>query len=161
MELAHSLYMFIFVDLHKLTDMNDNCVYSHVQNCSFNNFIYFRMSLWCIALQKGKNLELEQFVALSDSLDAMKLLLPDVAEYKDDMPLPKFLSQGQKSLIETAQEQQKELVSSLPTAEKRGVRADSSSLRAEDWQKLDSMVVYQIGTHIETSNRHFNICECL
>ena len=119
------------------------------------------MSLWCIALQKGKNLELEQFVALSDSLDAMKLLLPDVAEYKDDMPLPKFLSQGQKSLIETAQEQQKELVSGLPTAEKRGVRADSSSLRAEDWQKMDSMVVYQIGTHIETAIRHFNICECL
>ena len=40
MELAHSLYMFIFVDLHKLTDINDNCVYSHVQNCSFNDFIY-------------------------------------------------------------------------------------------------------------------------
>ena len=120
------------------------------------------MSLWCIALQKGKNLELDQFVALGESLDAMKLLLPDVAEYKDDMPLPNFLSQGQKSLIESAQEQQKESISKLPAAERtKGVRADSSALRAEDWQKLDSMVVYQIGTHIETSNRHFNICECL
>ena len=119
------------------------------------------MSLWCIALQKGKNLELEQFVALSDSLDAMKLLLPDVAEYKDDMPLPNFLSQGQKSLIESAQEQQKESASRLPAAERKGARAETSALRAEDWQKLDSMVVYQIGTHIETSNRHFNICECL
>ena len=118
------------------------------------------MSLWCIALQKGKNLELEQFVALSESLDAMKLLLPDVAEYKDDMPLPNFLSQGQKSLIESAQEQHKESAALSPP-EKRGARAETSSLRAEDWQKLDSMVVYQIGTHIETAIRHFNICECL
>ena len=47
-------------------------------------------------------------------------VLPEPAEYKDDLPLPSLSHQ--------------------PTAAQPALRGDQDPLRADDWAKLDSMV---------------------
>ena len=47
-------------------------------------------------------------------------MLPEPAEYKDDLPLPNF--------------------SQEPTAAQPALRGDRDALRADDWAKLDSVV---------------------
>ena len=50
----------------------------------------------------------------------LQVMLPEPAEYKDDLPLPNFSQQ--------------------PTAAQPALRGDQDPLRADDRAKLDSMV---------------------
>ena len=50
----------------------------------------------------------------------LAVVLPEPADYKDDLPLPNFSQQ--------------------PTAAQPALRGDQDPLRADDWAKQDSMV---------------------
>ena len=79
------------------------------------------MALWlCLFFPpyQGRNLDDEQYAAVSDSMMELQVVLPEPSEYKDDVPLPMLSGSGQL----------------VPN------RTDADALRVDDWGKLDSMV---------------------
>ena len=79
--------------------------------------------LWLCLLfppHQGRNISEDQFDCVSDAMKEFAAVLPEPAEYKDDLPLPNFSHQ--------------------PTAAQPALRGDQDPLRADDWAKLDSMV---------------------
>ncbi len=91
---------------------------------------------------QGKNVSEGEYKALSDSIAELKFLLPECEEYKEELPLPRFLLQH---------EQQQIRQHSQPPPKKG--RAESDAVTDEDWAKLDSMVfitiyVFRIPIHV-------------
>ena len=70
----------------------------------------------------GRNLDDEELAAVSDSMMELQVVLPEPAEYKEDVPLPMLEGSGQ------------------PTPAQHAARLEGDALRADDWGKLDSMV---------------------
>ena len=71
-------------------------------------------------------MNVDEYAALSDALNSLKVELPEPMECKDDMPLPSFLKSPEK----------RKLVS---LTLKKG-RDDQDPLGDGDWTKLDGMV---------------------
>ena len=84
------------------------------------------MALWfCLflPLYQGRNLDDEQYDAVSYSMMELQVDLPEPAEYKDDIPLPTLSASGKPT----------------PAKHATSTRTDTDALRADDWAKLDSM----------------------
>ena len=81
------------------------------------------MALSIFPPYQGRNIDDEEYAAVSNSMMELQVVLPEPAEYKDDVPLPMLSGSGQPS------------TSAQPLA-----RTDADALRVDDWAKLDSMV---------------------
>ena len=84
---------------------------------------------------QGKNVTEEEYDALGQSLNELKVLLPQCEEYKGELPQPKILQPQQQQQQQQAQD----------VRAKRG-REDTDSVTADDWAKMDTMV---FNTHKE------------
>ena len=71
---------------------------------------------------QGRNLDDEEYAAVSDSMMELQVVLPEPAEYKDDVPLPMLSGPGQ------------------PSTPAQPTRTDADALRVDDWDKLNTMV---------------------
>ena len=80
------------------------------------------MALSIFPPYQGRNLDDEQYEAVSDSMMELQVVLPEPAEYKDDVPLPMLPGPGQ------------------PSTPAQPTRTDADALRVDDWDKLNTMV---------------------
>ncbi len=63
----------------------------------------------------------DEYDALSDCLEGMDFLMPDVEEYKGDIPLPRFLSESECKAVKPS-----------PAG---GCRSDDDPVNDDDWNR--------------------------
>ena len=77
---------------------------------------------------QAKNVNAEQYEALSGVLSELKILLSECEEYKDEIPLPRFLSSASISKVRAV---------AIPVG-----RKDTDQALPDDYTKLTSMVSF-------------------
>ena len=107
------------------------------KNLNLQKYPNIYLNLWLVSAStnmctpaQAANVTKAQFSAISDSIDSIQLLLPECEEYKNDIPLPRFLPTPVQEQVQQAM-----------ACNKKQAREDTDDLTADDWTRMDSMVV--------------------